>query len=366
MGLMDKLRGEFIDIIQWTEPSQNEILAYRFPRYNNEIKMGAKLVVREGQNAVFVNEGKLADVFAPGTYTLSTQNMPILATLQGWKYGFESPFKAEVYFISMRQWTDQKWGTANPIMIRDPEFGPVRIRAFGTYAMHVSEPAVFLKELVATDPSFETFEISNQLRNTIVSRFADVMGQIKMPILDLAGNYEKLNQLALQTIKPDLAQLGLALTMFYVENISLPEEVEKALDTRSKMSVIGDLNRYTHYQAATAIGDAANNPGGAAGAGVGLGAGIAVGGQMANVLAGSMGAGTAPPPLPTAAGFYVAVNGQQAGPFDLPTLGTMLQNGQLKRDSLVWRRGLTEWVAASTVPDLASLFAAAPPPLPPQ
>src|SRR6266571_1757151 len=160
MGLIDKLRGEFIDIIEWTEPSQNDVLAYRFPRYQNEIKMGAQLVVREGQNAVFVNEGQLADVYKPGTYTLSTQNMPILSTLKGWKYGFNSPFKAEVYFIAMRQWTDQKWGTQNPIMLRDPEFGAVRIRAFGTYAMHVSNTGTFVKELVATDPSFETYEIT--------------------------------------------------------------------------------------------------------------------------------------------------------------------------------------------------------------
>src|SRR5580698_7803601 len=240
MGIIDKLRHEFIDIIEWTEPSQNEVLAYRFPRYNNEIKMGAQLVVREGQTAVFVNEGKLADVFQPGTYTLTTQNMPILATLKGWKYGFNSPFKAEVYFIAMRQWTDQKWGTQNPVIVRDPEFGAVRVRAFGTYAMHVSDPAVFLRQLVATDPSFEAFEISNQLRNTIVSRFADVLGSAKMPILDMAGNYDKLSQLALEKIKPDLASLGLALTLFYVENISLPEEVEAALDTRAKIGAVGD------------------------------------------------------------------------------------------------------------------------------
>jgi membrane protease subunit (stomatin/prohibitin family) len=367
---MDKLRGEFIDIIEWTEPSQNEVLAYRFPRYNNEIKMGAQLVVREGQTAVFVNEGKLADVFQPGTYTLSTQNMPILATLKGWKYGFNSPFKAEVYFIAMRQWTDQKWGTKNPVMVRDPEFGPVRIRAFGSYAMHVADPAVFLRQLVATDPSFEAYEISNQLRNTIVSRFADVLGTAKMPVLDMAGNYDKLSQLALANIKPDLASLGLALTLFYVENISLPEEVEQALDTRTKMGVLGDMNQYTRYQAATAIGDAARNPGGAAGAGVGLGAGIAVGNQMAGSLGAAMAGAAAPgaatpPQLPPSLGFYVAVNGQQTGPHDMAALGALAQQGQLNRDTLVWRNGLAQWVAAGSVSDLAAVFANVPPPLPP-
>src|SRR5262249_18621978 len=230
MGLWDKLRGELIDIIEWTEPSQNEILAYRFPRYDNEIKMGAKLTVREGQAAVFVNEGQIADAFHPGMYTLETQNLPILSTLRGWKYGFHSPFKAEVYFISMRQWTDQKWGTQNPIMLRDAEFGPVRIRAFGTYAMRVADPATFLRQIVATDPSFETFEIANQMRNTIVSRFVDVVGQAKIPILDLAGNYERMAGLALERIKPELAKMGLELSAFYVENISLQPEIEKALD----------------------------------------------------------------------------------------------------------------------------------------
>src|SRR5439155_12934894 len=182
-----------------------------------EIKYGAKLTVREGQAAAFVNEGQLADVFGPGMYTLETQNLPILSTLKGWKYGFSSPFKAEVYFISTRRWTDQKWGTQNPIMLRDPEFGPVRLRAFGTYAMHVKDPAVFLRQLVATDPSFETFDIANQLRNVIVSRFVDALGQAKLAALDLAGNYDRLSKMALERISPDLAQMGLALTAFYVE-----------------------------------------------------------------------------------------------------------------------------------------------------
>ncbi len=366
MGLMDKLRAELVDIIEWTEPSQNDVLAYRFPRYQNEIKMGAKLIVREGQTAVFVNEGQLADVFTPGTYTLNTQNMPILATLRGWKYGFNSPFKAEVYFISMRQWTDQKWGTQNPIMLRDPEFGPVRIRAYGTYAMHVADPAVFLRQLVVTDPSFESYEISNQLRNTIVARFVDVMGHAKIPVLDLAGNYDKISNLAMETIRPDLAMLGLALTLFYIENISLPEEVEQALDTRTKMGVLGDMNQYTRYQTATAIGDAAKNPGGVAGAGVGLGAGVAIGQQMANQLGAAVNPATAaggPPPLSSQV-FYVAINGQQAGPFNPAELSAKASEGALTCESLVWRQGMAAWVAAGTLPELQSLLGAIPPPLP--
>src|SRR5439155_13985843 len=224
---------------------------------------------------------------------------------RGWKFGFHSPFKAEVYFISTKQWTDLKWGTQNPIMLRDPEFGPVRIRAFGTYAMRVSDPATFLRQLVATDPSFETYEIANQLRNMIVSRFVDVVGQAKMPVLELAGNYEKLGTLARDRLSAEVATMGLTPTRFYVENISLPPEVEQALDTRTKMGVLGNLDQFTKYQTAEAIRDAAKNPGGIAGAGAGIGAGVAIGQQMA----GAMGS-PAPPPIPSASGpsYYLGIN----------------------------------------------------------
>jgi membrane protease subunit (stomatin/prohibitin family) len=362
MGLWDRLTGELIDIIEWTEPSQNDILAHRFTRYKNEIKNGAKLVVREGQVAAFVKEGQLADVKTPGLYTLDTNNMPILSTILGWKYGFESPFKCEVYFISTRQWTDQKWGTQNPVMMRDPEFGPVRLRVFGTYAFKVIDPGTFLKEIVATDPSFEAFEISNQFRNAIVSRFVDVIGSAKIPMLDLAGNYEKVSRLAQDRIAPELAKMGVGLTQFFVENVSLPPEVEAALDKRSQMGVLGNLDQYTKFQSAEAIRDAAQNPGGAAGAGIGLGAGVALGQQMAGALA--AGAASGPPPLPTATQFHVAINGQQAGPFDAAALGEKVTGGQVTRQSLVWRPGMAAWAAADSVPELASLFAAVPPPLP--
>ncbi len=366
MSFLDKLRGELIDIIEWTEPAHNDILAYRFPRYNNEIKMGARLVVREGQTAAFVNEGQLADVFKPGTYVLHTENLPILSTLRGWAYGFNSPFKAEVYFISMRQWTDLKWGTQNPIMLRDPEFGPVRIRAFGTYAMHVADPATFLRQLVATDPNLETYEVTNQLRNAIVSRFADAIGQAKIPVLELAGNYERIAGTALARIGPELAAMGLALTAFYIENVSLPPEVEKALDKRTEMGVLGDMGQFTRYQTAQAIGDAARNPGGIAGMGAGLGAGMAVGSQMAAALGGAPQVAT-PPPLPGGtASYYIAVGGKQMGPFDMEALTAKVREGALARNTLVWKHGLTAWVAADTVPDLQGLFLEVPPPLPPQ
>lgn len=364
MGLLDKLRGEFIDIVEWTEPSQNEILAYRFPRYNNEIKMGANLIVREGQAAVFVNEGQIADVFTPGRHVLETKNLPILSTLMGWKFGFNSPFKAEVYFVSTRNWTDQKWGTQNPVMMRDAEFGPVRIRAFGSYAMHVADPATFLRQLVATDPSFEAYEISNQLRNAIVSRFVDVIGQEKIPVLELAGNYERIGKLALDRIGPDLAKMGLALTAFYIENISLPPEVEKVLDKRTEMNVLGNLDQYTKYQTAGAIVEAAKNPGGIAGVGAGIGAGFAVAGQMAGAVAGQNVAGT-PPPLPSASpAFFAAIGGVQGGPFDMATLSSKIRDGSLTRSTLVWKQGMAAWAAADSVAELQPLFAAVPPPLP--
>jgi membrane protease subunit (stomatin/prohibitin family) len=375
MGLWDRITGEFIDIIEWTEPSQNEILSYRFTRYKNEIKNGAKLIVREGQAAAFVREGQLADVKGPGTYTLDTKNMPILSTILGWKYGFESPFKAEVYFISTRQWTDQKWGTQNPIMLRDPEFGPVRLRAFGSYAFKVADPAVFLRELVATDPSFEAYEVTAQFRNAIVSRFVDALGSARIPMLDLAGNYEKVSKIALEKIAPELAKMGIALTQFFVENVSLPPEVEAALDKRSQMGILGNLDQYAKFQSAEAIRDAANNPGGVAGLGAGLGAGVAIGGQMGSAIAGAAGAPGvvtpgntqpygAPPPLPTTAQFFAAIGGAQAGPFDTAGLQAQVAQGKLTRATLVWKQGMANWTAADSMPELASLFAHLPPPLP--
>ena len=377
MGLRDWVSGQFIDIIEWTEPSQNEILAHRFPRHNNEIKNGAKLVVREGQAAGFVKEGQLADVKLPGMYTLDTKNMPVLSTILGWKYGFESPFKCEVYFISTRQWTNQKWGTQNPFMYRDPEFGPVRLRAFGSYAFKVTDPGTFLKELVSTDPSFELYEISAQFRNVVVSRFIDALGSSKIPMLDLAGNYEKVGKVALERIAPEMAKMGVTLTQFFVENISLPPEVEAALDKRSQMSVLGNLDQYTKFQTAEAIPVAAANPGGLAGMGAQIGMGVAVGNQMGNAFAGAAGASgvvtpantqspaSGPPPLPTAVAFHAAINGAQAGPFDMAALAAHVNAGTIKRATLVWKTGMAGWAAAETVPELAGLFAAVPPPLPP-
>jgi membrane protease subunit (stomatin/prohibitin family) len=225
MGIFDKLKNELIDIIEWLDDSR-DTRVWRFPRSDNEIKYGAKLIVREGQAAAFVNEGALADVFMqPGTYTLQTQNLPILSKLKGWKYGFESPFKAEVYFVSMRTFTDRKWGTKNPIMLRDPEFGPTRLRAFGSFAIKASDVAVLLRNLVSTDSRFSIDDIGEQLRDLLVARFADVLGESKIAALDLAANQDDLGKLMLARLQPDFDTFGLMLVNLVFENISLPPEV---------------------------------------------------------------------------------------------------------------------------------------------
>jgi membrane protease subunit (stomatin/prohibitin family) len=365
MGIWDKLTGELIDIIEWVDETR-DTMVWRFPRYQNEIKNGAKLIVRESQVAAFIKEGQLADMFNPGTYTLETRNLPILSTIMGWKYGFNSPFKAECYFVSTRVFTGHKWGTKNPIMMRDPEFGPVRLRAFGTFAIKVSDAATFLKQVAATNSTFTVENIDEQLRNMMVARFADVLGESKIPVLDLASNQDELGKFVTGRIQDDFAPYGLQVMSLMVENISLPPEVEAAMDKRTSMGVIGNLQAYTQFQTANAINDAAKNPGGFAGAGVGIGMGVGMGQQIGNAMGQSMqspGLAT-PPPLPQVASFFVAVNGQQAGPFDLPTLQGMLQKGQVARETLVWRNGMSAWTKASEVSELAPLFANVPPPLP--
>lgn len=365
MALWDKLRGELVDIVEWIDDTR-DTMVWRFPRYQNEIKYGAKLVVRESQVAAFINEGRLADVFTPGTYTLETQNLPILATLRGWKYGFNSPFKAEVYFVSTRTFTERKWGTKNPIMLRDAEFGPVRLRAFGTFALKVKDPATFLKQVVGTNGRFSVESIGDQLRDMLVARFADVLGESKIPALDLASNYDELGKFVTARIQGDFDTFGVQVVALMVENISLPPEVEAAMDKRTSMGVIGNLQAYTQFQAANAMEAAAKNPGGTAGAGVGMGMGFAMANQMGQAMAGDqqMAGAAMPPPIPQAVSYYIAIDGQQGGPFDLGKLQEKVAAGQLTRETLVWKNGMGQWTAAGMVAELASLFASVPPPLP--
>jgi membrane protease subunit (stomatin/prohibitin family) len=359
--------GELVDIVEWLDDT-NDTLAYRFERYQNEIKYGAKLVVREGQMAAFVNEGKLADVFKPGTHELTTQNMPILSTLRGWKYGFNSPFKAEVYFVSTRKFTDLKWGTPGPAMMRDKDFGMVRVTAFGIYAIRVSDPGTFVKDLVGTDNRFTLDEIQANLRGKIGLRIKEAMPELGIPVIEMEAKVTELGARLRDKLQPDFGAMGLELVEVQVQDLGLPEEVEKAIDKRGAIAAIGNMQAYTQYETASSIRDAANNPGGAAGVGVGLGAGVAMGSSMMNAMTGAAGIGgagaAAPPPIPAGAMFHVAVGQSQTGPFDLATLQGQASAGQFTRNSLVWKAGMAQWVKAGDVPELAPLFAAVPPPVP--
>lgn len=366
--IWNKIMGEFIDVIEFTDNSNNTMV-WRFERHGNEIKNGAQLTVRESQVAVFVNEGQIADIFGPGMYTLETKNLPILSTLQGWVHGFKSPFKAEVYFVNTRRFTDLKWGTKNPIMMRDSEFGAVRIRAFGSYVIRAIDPGTLLREIVGTDAHFTTEEISDQLRNMIVARLPTILGESGIAVLDMAANQEQFGQFITNKLKPEFLGMGLELVQLLIENLSLPPEVEQALDNRTKMGVLGDLNKYQQFQAAEAMAAAAQAPGGAAAQGMGLGMGMAMAQQMAGQMGGGQAAATpapaAPPPLPQETRYHVAVNGQQQGPFGTAELQRLAASGELTRDTLVWTAGMANWTKAGEVSGLGSLFASVPPPLPP-
>ncbi|MCA2997994.1 MAG: SPFH domain-containing protein [Rhodocyclaceae bacterium] len=361
-----KLTGELIDIVEWLDDSTNT-LVYRYERHNNEIKYGAKLTVREGQMAVFVNEGKIADVFRPGMYTLTTQNIPILSTLQGWKYGFESPFKAEIYFVSTRKFTDLKWGTPGPATMRDGEFGIVRATAFGIYTIRVKDAGIFIKDIAGTEGRFTTEQIQENLRGKIGLRIKEVLPELGLSIIDLEAKVTLMGQMLRDRIGPDFEAMGLELCEVQVQDVGLPEEVEKAIDKRGAIAAVGNLAAYTQYETASAIRDAATTPNSAAGAGMGLGAGIAMGagmvGQM-GMAAGAMHTG-APPPLPTVLAFHVAVGGTQTGPFDMSALQAQATGGKLTRDSLVWKTGMAQWAKAGEVAELSALFASVPPPVPP-
>jgi membrane protease subunit (stomatin/prohibitin family) len=362
MGLFDKLRGELVDIIEWIDHTR-DTLVWRFPRYHNQIKNGAQLIVRPGQVAVFVHRGHIADVFEPGHYELITDNLPILSTLAGWKHGFDSPFKAEVYFVSKRPVTDLKWGTPNPIMLRDPDFGPIRLRAFGTYVLRALDPRALLMELVSTDAVFEADEIHELLRSMINSSLADVLGESQISALDLASKYGQLSEaIRLKVLERVDDEYGLDVPQLFVVNISLPEEVEKALDTRTSMGVIGDMSRFQQYQMGQAMTAAASNPaGGGASEGMGLGMGFAMANQM--MQGAGRTAGAAPPPPPGAA-WHVASNGQTLGPFTAAQLADAIARGEFVPETLVWTAGMGDWAPASQVPQLSGHFASTPPPPP--
>lgn len=275
---------QFIDVIQWTE-SGDGTLAYRYPMEDQEIQNGGQLTVRESQLAIFVNEGQIADVFGPGLHRLSTNTLPILTYLMNWDKAFKSPFKSDVYFFSTRLQTNQKWGTSTPITIRDKEFGAVRIRAYGIYAYHIADPKVFYQKVSGTRATYMVAELDGQLRNSIIGRMTDSFGNANVSFLDMAGSQQRLGQVMIENMTPMFHDLGLILDSFTVENISLPEELQKLLDTRIGMNMIGDMNRYTQFQVANSMPiAAANEGGGLAGAGVGLGAGMMMGQQFMGAM----------------------------------------------------------------------------------
>ena len=364
--VFDFFKGEFIDVISWLDDTR-DTMVWRFERRGNAIKYGAKLTVREGQAAVFIHEGQLADVFGPGLYELETNNMPIMTTLQHWDHGFQSPFQSEIYFVNTTRFNDLKWGTQNPIMARDPEFGPVRLRAFGSYSMRVADPAKFMREIVGTDGEFTTDEISRQIRNVIVQAASQALAGSGIPVLDMAANTEQLGSIIAKAITPKVAEYGLSIPEFYIENISLPEEVEKALDKRTSMGVVGDLNKYMQFNAAEAMG----NPASGAGSAMATGAGMAMGMGMAQNM-GPWGAAPAaapaapppPPPAPSAKQWHIAENGATKGPFGMGELQAMAASGALSRTSLVWSAGMEGWKPA-TETELVALFGHMPPPPPP-
>jgi membrane protease subunit (stomatin/prohibitin family) len=269
------LGKQFIRVIEWNEP-EDGILAYRFPMRDLEIENGGKLTVSESQMAAFVNEGKIADVFTPGLYTLNTRNLPLLTDLMNWDKAFESPFKSEVYFFSTRLEMDQKWGTATPITIRDKEFGAVRLRCYGIYSYRIADPKVFFNQVSGTRQLYRVEDLEGQLRDTIVGRMSEIFATSDLSFLDMTAKQGALGDKIIEQIKPGFAALGLALNTFVVQNISLPDELQKILDQRIGMNMVGDLGKFTQFEAAESLDIAAANQGGAAGMGMGLGAGAAV------------------------------------------------------------------------------------------
>ncbi|MEM9038335.1 MAG: SPFH domain-containing protein [Actinomycetota bacterium] len=384
MGLLDKLKGELVDIIEWIDDSRST-LAWRFPRYQNEIKNGAQLIVREGQRAVFVYRGALADQFEPGHYELVSENLPILSTLQGWKHGFDSPFRSEVYFINTRPVTDIRWGTPQPVTVRDPDFQMVQVRANGLCVVKVEDIEIFLREVIGTDSAVEAEEVTELLRRVISMAFSDMVLETGLGAIDLQGRQVELSGKLREFVEDRVDdEFGLAIPDITM-NISLPDEITQAMTRGVAKGVEAsgfvenvDLNKYQQAQAADAMLAAAQNEGGSVmGDMMQMGMGVAMAGQMANQM-GGMGMGgaaaaqpqaapaatAAPPPLPGQTLFHVDHGGQAGGPYNMAQMQAGIQNGQVTGQTLVWAQGMAGWAPAQTVPELQAIFAT-PPPMPP-
>ncbi len=354
MGFWDKIFGEFIDVIDWLDDSR-DTLVYRFERYNNEIKYGAKLTVRQTQVAVFVHEGKIADILTPGIYELETKNLPILSTLQHWDHGFNSPFKAEVYFCNMRRFTDLKWGTKNPVIIRDKEFKAIRVRAFGTYEIAISNPKLLIKEIVGTDGHFTLEEITSQLTNIIVSRFSTIIANANIPILDLAANYTQLSEYITKEIAPEFSEYGLSLNRVLIENISLPPKVEEILDQRTSMGLIGDLSKYLNFQIASSLTKESSNS---------LTNDILALGVGLDMTKNITKKGSTYIPTPYEKMYYYAKDKKPQGPYSIEEIEDKIEQGSIKSSTLIWASGMKEWQRADSLKELQELFKMfTPPPL---
>ncbi len=375
MGLIDKIKGELVDIIEWMDDSRST-LAWRFPRYQNEIKNGAQLIVREGQEAVFVYRGALADRFGPGHFELTSENLPVLSTLQGWKHGFNSPFRSEVYFLNTRPVTDLRWGTANPVTVRDPDFKMVQVRANGLCVVKIQDPEVFLKEVIGTDSEVDVDEIAELLRRVITLAFSDLVMETKLGVIDLQGRQVELSEKLRDFVQERVDdEFGLAIPSITM-NISLPDEITAAMTRGVARGVeeggfldnVGDMGRYQQSKAAEAMVAAAGNPGGgSAGEFLGAGLGLGLAGQMANTMGGAFAPAQAPagapPPMPGAQMFHVDMGGQPGGPYSVQQIQSGIAAGQIQAGTLVWTQGMASWAAAGTVPALAPLFST-PPPMP--
>ncbi len=386
MGLMSKIKNEFVDIIEWIDDSRST-LAWRFPRYQNEIKNGAQLIVREGQKAIFVYRGAMADQFDPGHYELKSENLPLLSTLQGWKYGFDSPFRSEVYFINTRPVTSLRWGTPTPVTVRDPDFKMVQVRANGLCVVKIADPEIFMKEVIGTDSAVDVEEISELLRRVISLAFSDMVLATKLGVIDLQGRQVELSAQLREFVQERVDdEYGLEIPEITM-NISLPDEITAAMTRGVARGVeeggfldnVGSMDRYQQAKAAEAMVAAAGNPGGgAAGAAMQVGLGVALGGQMANSVGTAFApaaaapvaapaaapAMAAPPPLPSQVLYHVDAGGQPSGPFNLGQMQAGIAGGQIVGATLVWCQGMGAWASAQSVPAL-QVFFSAPPPLPP-
>ncbi len=366
MALWDSIFGEFIDVIDWLDDSDNTMV-YRFERHNNEIKYGAKLTVRETQAAVFVNEGEIADVLEAGLYELETKNIPILSSLQHWDHLFNSPFKAEVYFCNLKRFTDLKWGTKNPIMLRDEEFGAVRLRAFGIYEIKIKDPKKFIQEIVGTDGHFTVEEISDQLRNIIISRFTSIVASSKIPVLDLAANYEQLSGYITKKIADEFDDYGIELTKVIIENISLPPAVEDALDKRTSMGMIGDLSKYLEFQAAESM---TSNKGGSSSSVASDAVSMGIGLAMADKLSNSMNkkesdtSSITPPKINSQKTYYYAKEKEPIGPFSIDEFELLVKDKKVTPETLMWKVNMKDWQKAKEFDEMQKLFnLSSPPPL---